>query len=94
MTDGWRLITAPPNVRCARSLWAARTIFSSALTQEAIVPLRFYSLIGSAKINGLDPELYLRTVLSRIASHLISRVEELLPWNIADSLQTVSSQTA
>ena len=54
----------------------------------------FYSLIGSAKINGLDPELYLRTVLSRIASHLISRVEELLPWNIADSLQTVSSQTA
>lgn len=38
-----------------------------------------YTLIGTAKLNGVDPEAYLRTVLSCIADHLISRIETLLP---------------
>jgi transposase len=46
-----------------------------------------YSLIGTAKLNGLDPEAYLRNVLSRIADHPINHIEELLPWNVAASIQ-------
>jgi transposase len=53
-----------------------------------------YTLLGTAKLNGLAPEFYLRTVLSRIADHPISQILELLPWNLIVTLQTDASQVA
>jgi len=41
-----------------------------------------YSLIGTAKLNGIDPEAYLSHVLKCIADHPINRIEEFLPWKV------------
>lgn len=41
-----------------------------------------YSLIETAKIHGLDPEAYLRNVISRIADHPVNRIDDLRPWNL------------
>jgi transposase len=41
----------------------------------------FHTLIQSARMNGRDPEAYLRDVLARIADHPINRIGQLLPWN-------------
>ena len=53
-----------------------------------------YSLIGTAKLNNLNPEAYLRHVLTHIAEQPINRVTELLPWNVAAQLQSIDSAAA
>ena len=40
-----------------------------------------YSLIATAKLNGIDPRAWLADVLGRIADHPASRLHELLPWH-------------
>jgi transposase len=41
-----------------------------------------YSLLGSAKLNGHNPEAFMREVIACIADHPITRINELLPWNL------------
>lgn len=40
-----------------------------------------YSLIVSAKLNGIDPQAWLADILARIAAHPAQRIDDLLPWN-------------
>jgi transposase len=40
-----------------------------------------YTLIGTAKLNDVDPEAWLADVLSCINDYPASRIDELLPWN-------------
>ena len=42
-----------------------------------------YTLIETAKLNGVDPQGWLTDVLGRIADHKITRIDELLPWRYA-----------
>ena len=42
-----------------------------------------YTLLGTAKLNGINPQRYLRHVLERIADHPSNRIDELLPWAVA-----------
>jgi transposase len=44
-----------------------------------------YSLIVTAKMNDVDPQAWLADVLTRIAEHPARRLDELLPWQWAQS---------
>ena len=50
-----------------------------------------YSLIGTAKLNGVEPEAYLRKVLERIADYPINRIADLLPWNLGVEAEAIPS---
>jgi transposase len=40
-----------------------------------------YTLIATAKLNGIDPQAWIQDVLRRIADHPVGKLAELLPWN-------------
>ena len=42
-----------------------------------------YTLIETARLNGVDPQAWLAHVLERIPDYKINRIDELLPWNTA-----------
>ena len=42
-----------------------------------------YTLIETAKLNGVDPQAWLTDIIGRIADHKITRLDELLPWRYA-----------
>ena len=51
-----------------------------------------YTLMGTAKLGGINPQHYLRYVLERIADHPINRIDELLPWAVADQIAPAAQE--
>jgi len=50
-----------------------------------------YTLVATAKLNGLNPETYLRDILAKIAEgHTINRIDELVPWRMTPATATSS----
>jgi transposase len=53
-----------------------------------------YSLIVTAKMNGIDPQAWLAEVLARIATHPAHRLDELLPWNWTSRTSAAAARAA
>lgn len=49
-----------------------------------------YSLLGTCKINGVEPFAWLKDVLTRIPDHSIQRLEELLPGNYKPQFESIN----
>jgi hypothetical protein len=67
--------------------------------QESSGSFAQFSLRGAdyrakGKLKSMHPEADLREVLSRIRDHAITRIEELLPWNVGASLPPVIEPAA
>lgn len=72
----------PRNGRCVPSSSDAGHLFAGS-DSGGERAAAIYSLVGSATLSGIDPEAYLRHVLTHITDHLINRIEALLPWNVS-----------
>ncbi len=53
-----------------------------------------YSLIVTAKMNGMDLQAWLADILARIADHSTHRLDDLLPWRWAVSQVSAVDQPA
>jgi transposase len=80
------LIYARAGVALGRKNWLFAGSDSGGARAAAI-----YGLIETCKLNGVDPFAYLRDVLGRIADHMINRIDELLPWNWASTLDVAAA---
>jgi transposase len=79
--DKWRIEI--DNNAAERALRLGARIICSPAAMQAVIELRQSTACwGSAKLNGHNPEAFLREVIARIAEHPITRINELLPWHL------------
>ena len=91
MTAGWRSTTTVPKTPCAVSPSGRKNWLFAGSDAGGARAAAIYGLIETCKLNGVDPFAYLRDVLGRIADHRINRIDELLPWNWASTLDVAAA---
>ena len=82
LTDGRLAIDNNPAERCMRPIALGRKnylFYGSDKGGDRAAAA--YTLLETAKLNGINPQAYLTWVLETIADHPINRIDELLPWN-------------
>ena len=83
LRDGRACIDNNPVERAIRPIAIGRRNWTFAGSDDgAVRAATMYPLIETAKLNGSDPEAWIRHVLVRIADHPVNRVDQLLPWNV------------
>lgn len=81
-TDGRLNIDNNPVENSIRPVAIGRKNYLFAGSHEAAQrSAMLYSLLGTCKLHGINPFIWLREVLQRIAMHPINKIEELLPHN-------------
>jgi len=81
-TDGKLNIDNNPVENSIRPVAIGRKNYLFAGSHEAAQrSAMLYSLLGTCKLNGINPFIWLRETLRRIATHPINKIEELLPQN-------------
>ncbi|MEP7233274.1 MAG: transposase, partial [Ginsengibacter sp.] len=81
-TDGKLNIDNNPVENSIRPVAIGRKNYLFAGSQEAAKrSAMLYSLMGTCKLHEVNPFIWLRDVLQRIATHPISKIEDLLPHN-------------
>jgi hypothetical protein len=76
----WPARNEPANnqlLRICRSQHNKRNYLFAGADSGGECAAAIYSLVGTAKLNGINLEAYLRFVLARIGDHAINRIDEL-----------------
>jgi hypothetical protein len=79
--DGRLALDNNPAERARRCVAIGRKNYLFAGSDGGRRAAAMYSLIESAKLSGLNPQLYITDVLARIADHPARQIAELLPWH-------------
>ena len=82
LDDGRICLTNNAAERCLRGIALGRKswLFCGS-DRGGVRAAAMYTLIGTAKLNDVDPQAWLADILGRIAETPRSRLDELLPWN-------------
>jgi transposase len=81
-TDGKLNIDNNPVENSIRPVAIGRKNYLFAGSHEAAKrSAMLYSLMGTCKLHGINPFIWLRDVLQRINNHPINKIQELLPHN-------------
>ena len=82
-TVGSKSTTTSPRTPCASSLWAEELSlrrFDTGGDRAAAI----YTIVQTAKLNGVNPEAYLKDTLTKIADgHPINKIDQLMPWQMS-----------
>ena len=72
-----------PRVSWAPSSRAGKIIYLWGLRAAVNQPPSAYTLIETAKLNGVNPQAWLSYILDLTAEHKANPIDELLPWHYA-----------